>query len=215
MCTMKNLKSLLFISLALAASSLPALADCIPYCQIGTIAPTKVITAQADGDVTGRFFNYSADFADSVRVVDVTQNWTSAWSLDNKTSHSGDTVTFGAARAGDLLVVELWDQVTNMIYASEPDLSADGKNHAYVVGGNFFGKPSAFVGLEDLRVTEATDWDYNDHEFFLFNVSVANSLNTIGQFGDDYRVATPEPTSLVLMGVGLVSVFRKARRSKA
>ena len=206
---MKTFDRLLLIALVLMVCSLPAVADCIPYCQIGTIAPTKVITAIANGNITGRFFSYSADFTDSVRIMDVTQGWTSDWVLENKTSKSGEMVTFGSAKSGDILIVELWDQVTNEIYASEPDQSADGINHAYVVGGTFFGQPSAFIGMEDLRQSEATDWDYNDHEFFVLGVSVSNAVTTVGQFGDDYKVATPEPASLVLISSGLLAVLRK------
>lgn len=169
------------------------------------------ITALNAGAITGEFYSYSADFTDYVRVIDVTQNWTSAWLLPNHGSKFGDMVTFGTAQANDVLVVEIFDQNTNHIFASDPSMSDDLTNHAYVVGGNFFGKPSAYLGMEDLQATEGGDWDYNDHQFFLFNVTVSPGMD-IHNFGTN--VATPEPTTMVLLGSGLLAAFRKVRKSR-
>jgi hypothetical protein len=187
------------------ATALPALADgCIPYCNAGTIAPTNVFNAVATDHVTGYFVDKGpAGDTDWVRMLALTTNTTSDWFFNNQTSHVGDKVDFGAVNAGDLLVFELWNETENLIFASQPDLSADGTNHAYATqfsGGvlNGFDFPAGtYIGMEDLPNGYA-DWNYNDDSFIVTNVVLGNAL--------------PEPSSILMVGTGLLAVAGAWRR---
>lgn len=202
------------LGLVLSACASSAFGAClpIPYCDIGQIAPTVSITAGKTGNLTGLYFGYIADFTDYVRVVDVTANTVGPWVFDNKTSQRGDIADFGFVNAGDLLVVEIWDQDTGRILASDPAYSEDGTNHAYVFGGLYINSKTsiAFFGIEDLIASEQTDWDYNDSEFFIFNLKVSRMATSDT---DPERVGTPEPATLVLLGTSLLVFRRKASRS--
>jgi hypothetical protein len=107
---------------------------------------------------------------------------------------------FGVANAGDLLVFEIWNQTLNSIFASEPDLSADGQNHAYATqfsGGiiNGFDFPAGtYVGMEDLPDGQS-DWNYQDDQFVATNVAIV-----------------PEPGSLLVLGSGILTVAGFTRR---
>jgi hypothetical protein len=92
---------------------------------------------------------------------------------------------------------------SNTILSSDPSLSADGINHAYVTAYTDTGStavagipPGLFVGMEDLSLSQGTDLDYNDDQFVFTNVS----MNVV-----------PEP-SLVILCAGLVALLPVARR---
>jgi hypothetical protein len=193
--------AILFL-LVLVASALPALADdCIPYCNVGNIAPTNIFGALDTGHVTGYFVGKGpAGDTDYVRMLDLTTNTTGEWIFNNQTSQVGETADFGTANAGDLLVFEIWNQTLNSIFASEPDLSDDGKNHAYAThfsGGiiNGFNFPAGtYVGMEDLPDGQS-DWNYQDDQFIATNVAIV-----------------PEPGTLLGLGSGLLTLVGFARR---
>jgi len=169
-----------------------------------------VITATTTGHVTGYFVSGHGSADDQVRMVDVTAGTSSAFALDNHTSHPGDTFDFGPVTAGDILVFELInlneiDPTTGnpFIFASDPALSEDGVNDAYLTP--FSGDPGngipagTYVGTEALPAA-GSDFNYDDDDFVFTNVS-AVTVNPI-----------PEPSSLALLGTGLVSVVGMARR---
>lgn len=193
---------LTILLLGVLASALPASADgCIPYCNVGNIAPTNVFNAISTGDVTGYFVGKGpAGDTDFVRMLDLTTNTTGDWIFDNQTSQVGDMADFGVANAGDLLVFEIWNQTLNAIFASEPDLSSDGENHAYAThfsGGilNGFNFPEGtYVGMEDLPNGQS-DWNYQDDQFLATNVAIV-----------------PEPDSLLILGSGILTLVGFARR---
>ena len=200
---------LLLLALALVVS-LPAFADgCIPYCNVGTIAPTNIFTADSTGDITGYFVQGGAASGggaadlDFVRMLDITTGTTSAWLFNNQTTTAGTTADFGFANTGDTLVFEI-ENVTlgNLIFASDPTLSEDGINHAY--GTHFSGgilngamiPAGSYVGMEDLPNGES-DWNYNDDSFVFVGVTAGT---------------TPEPGTLALLGSGVLGLAGFVRR---
>src|SRR5215469_7787625 len=165
---------LLLLSPLLAIGSLPALAGCIPYCNVGTIPPTNTFTATATGSITGYFIQGGAASGggaadlDFVGMLDVTSSTFSGWLFNNQTSLPGDTANFGAATVGDTLVFELQNvSLGSIIFASQPSLSSDGVNHAYATGfagGVLNGATipaGTYVGMEDLPAS-FSDFNYND-----------------------------------------------------
>src|SRR5215475_1674698 len=75
----------------------PVFADeCIPYCNVGNIAPTNVFNAIETGDVNGYFVGKGpAGDTDYVRMIDLTTNTTSDWFFNNQTTQVGEMADFG------------------------------------------------------------------------------------------------------------------------
>ena len=203
-----KIKWVILLMPLLAIASVPAVAGCIPYCNVGTIPPTNVFTATSTGTITGYFVQGGAASGggaadlDFVQMYDVTSSTYSGWLFNNQTSLAGATANFGAVTAGDTLVFELQNVTLSMIFASQPSLSADGINHAYATafaGGVLNGATipaGTYVGMEDLPAC-CSDFNYNDDSFVF--VGVASS-------------STPEPGSLVLLGSGILGLAGVLRR---
>lgn len=191
---------------ALIAGSVSLLADPVPYPNVGTIAPTTALTASSTGDIIGYFAGYSASDDDSIRLLDVTTGYTSAFAFNNQTTSVGATFDFGAVNAGDTLVFELENSTYGALLTSDPAYSDDGINHAYVTSfaggtiatdGSTIFPAGIYVGMEDLPLS-VSDLDYNDDTFVFTNVA-ANS-------------PVPEPSSLMLFGTGLLGIAGAFRR---
>ncbi len=216
--------SLPVLASLLAAGSLtattPLLADSIPYPNIGQLAPANTFTAVADGPVVGYFAGgYYADtassFDDSVELWDVTQNTFSGFLLPNHGSVIGAPVTFLSVNAGDALVFILNDVTTGEYEASIDNggiptaWSRDGYNHAYStaydgsspIPGLPDGLTGIFIGMEDISVPDS-DLNYNDETFVVTNVAINN----------DPPAVTPEPSTFVLLGTGLLGAAGALRR---
>ncbi len=198
-----NLRIGILAAFVVAASALPAKADgVIPYPDAGTLAPTDTFSAIATGNVTGYFYGASAADVDVVQMCDTTTTTCSAFAFDNQTTAAGATYNFGAVNAGDTLVFTLDNLNTGQLLSSDPALSADGLNHAYAAdfAGGADGSATLpageFIGMEDLSVP-GSDLDYNDDQFVFTNVAA---------------VATPEPSSFLLLGAGILGLLAIKRR---
>jgi PEP-CTERM motif/Domain of unknown function (DUF4114) len=187
----------------LAAGSLFAAADPIPYANPGTIASQSTLTATATGNITGYFVSQSAGDDDSIRMIDVTSGTISNYFFPNHSTAIGAVANFGAVTAGDTLVFELLNNSTGQTFASDGSYSVDGVNHAYTTpfaGGVLDGTTfvaGTYVGMEDLP-NGSSDFDYNDDAFMFTNVANSSPV--------------PEPGSLLLLGTGALGAVGAIRR---
>ena len=207
--------SLLALVSILACGSAPLLADNIPYANVGQFAPDQNFTATATGSVTAYFYSSDAGDEDKIILWDKTSGAMTAPSLDNHTAPVGSSASLSVT-AGDSLVFIIDNMSTGQYFssvgyfgvASPANYSDDGYNHAYSTpySGGVSGIPSGtYVGMEDLRVTglkplSGSDLDYNDDNFIFTNVTAS---------------PTPEPSSFVLFGTGLIGAAGALRRKFA
>jgi Domain of unknown function (DUF4114)/PEP-CTERM motif len=204
---------LLLLASLLAAGSSPLLADSFtPYPTVGSVAPTSVVTFAGGTGITAYFYSVSAADTDTISVYDeTTHSYLSPAGVFNNQAPAtvGTTVTFTSStlEAGDVLAFELFNtSYPGDIFASDPSLSTDGVNHAYMtafsgsipdIAGTITG---TYVGMEDLPAS-VSDFDYNDDTFVFTNVTPT--------------AATPEPSSFLLFGTGLIGAAGAVRRKFA
>ena len=158
---------------------------------------TYTFTASADGNVTAYFAGSAAHF---IEVLGMTVNGipTGITGLNDQLSHVGDSLVLGNVHAGDRIV--FFDQVstqnTGDIWYSDPALNPlpDGQ-HVYATPYDsnshllLAAIPSGFyVGFEDLRRANGSNFDYQDETFVATNVTIN---------------ATPLPAALPLFATGL------------
>lgn len=194
----------------LAAGSSPLFADSFtPYQTVGSVAPASVVTFAGGNGITAYFYSASAGDTDTVSIYDEnTHSFLSPKGAFNNQAPTtvGETVTFTSSKlkAGDVLAFELQNtSYAGDVFASDPSLSTDGVNHAYMtafsgsipdIAGTITG---TYVGMEDLPVN-VSDLDYNDDTFVFTNVAPP--------------AATPEPSTFFLLGSGLIGAAGTLRR---
>ncbi|NYF88887.1 PEP-CTERM sorting domain-containing protein [Tunturiibacter empetritectus] len=199
----------------LALACIPLLADPIPYANVGQLAPDQSFTATGNGIVTAYFYSSSASNDDKIILWDKTSGTRTVPSLDNHTSAGGSSVSL-SVKAGDSLIFVFDDVTTDQYFssvdyfgtASPANYNDDGYNHAYSTAssGGVGGIPAGiYIGMEDLGATglkplTLSDLDYNDDSFIVTNFTTA---------------PTPEPSTIILFGTGLVAAASALRRKFA
>ena len=183
------------IALLAGATCTAIMADSIPYSNPGTIAPEHQFQAAGNGDVSAYFYGTGALFTEELGLF-VNGVQQGGWALQDHISTVGQSVDFGAVKAGDSLVFALKVEDTHYTVYSNSNWNPDGINHTYATP--FSGAPEVdptipsgmFVGFED-ELLSFSDLNYKDEEFVLTNVATS---------------AVPEPGSCTLLVGGALAL---------
>lgn len=173
-------------------------ADAIPYPTPGIEnSASYTFIAGATGNIDAYFHGSAAAYTTEIGMS-VNGVSTGIFGLNNQTSAYGLMLTLGAVTAGDVVVFDLYNlSVPEGPWHSDTSLNADGKSHVYATSfsGDLIIPAGTYVGFEDLN--GGGDFDYNDETFVFTNV----------------RTSVPEPTTLLLMGLGVAAMGALRKRS--
>jgi hypothetical protein len=189
--------------LALSAYTSLASAAPAPYANAGTQNLLEyTFTAATTGDITAFFVGKGG--AEYVNTLSISINGveTGITGLNNQTSVYGESLNFGHANAGDVIVFSLYVANLDRTRSSVKSQNIDSVNHVY--SASFAGEQSIPTGLylafEDLKGSdEYADFNYLDAQFVISNVS--NGTPEV-----------PVPAAAWLMGSGLLGLAGVARR---
>jgi hypothetical protein len=194
---MKNVFVKLLLVAALASSGV-AKAVPTPYSPAGT-QNTEVytFTAKYTGDVVGYFAGSTANYQNDMSLL-VNGIASGGHGLNNQTSVYGQAFNFGSVTAGDVLVFVLTNILPGGIgpWYSQTNLNSDLVNHVYsaaYAGDSLIGA-GTYVAFEDLN--NGGNFNYDDISFVFSNVNTQ----------------IPEPTSIALLGAGILAMAIRRRR---
>jgi hypothetical protein len=204
-------RTIILAALLAASIASPSYADVIPYPTPTIQNPdTYSFVAANNGPVVAFFAGSDAGFTEEIGLL-VNGVDTGITGLNNQTSVVGQSLNFGNVSAGDELVF-----FTKIIsgssdtWFSDVSLNSDGLQHVYSTAYTDTGAPDlggpggdipagTYVGFEDLA--GGGDFDYNDTQFVFTNLA-----EVVG--------GVPEPGTLALLGVGLLTLGLARRRNK-
>jgi hypothetical protein len=179
------------------------------YSGYGTVAPTYTFTAATTGQEVGYFYGTTAGDTDLLGVWDNGVQL-GTWALNNHTTAVGTPYNFGQVNAGDTIVFALYDQSRNDTVYSDPAMNADGLNHTYTTAFSGSSKngmtipAGTFVAFEDLLRSQHSDFNYNDEDVVFSDLTATLD-----------PPAAPEPSTLLLLGLGLAGTAVGLRRKKS
>lgn len=183
----------------LALLGLTAIAATASQASAAPIVGGAIVVA-TDGHVIAKYLGTSASYTDLLYLDSPAGAYTSLI-FNNHATPVGTTVDLGAFTAGTELIFRI--DVTNTgdkFYSGLASRNADGKAHARVTSG--YSATETLVEFEDLYGTPEGDRGFNDLSYTFTNVRATEPT------------AAPEPSTLALIGSGLVGIVAVAVRRR-